>query len=804
MIFTANVRVAVAVLAITSRRGYGAVFARFATVLCGVALAFIHHAPVQAVECVGFPTVVSYPGGTKPRAVSVADFNADGQPDIFAATSNGALVMLGNGDGTFGAGVIYGSAATGVAAGDVNGDGRLDLALASSTSQAAVVLLGAGDGTFSAPASFSSSIASTAIAVGDVDKDGKQDLVLVGGEGTPIGNRNLSILRGLGNGTFGAPVTGNAGTHPSALILADFNGDSYPDIATATFPHLTHVAIVLNHGDGTFGPQQHAYNPFNRLIGIQSITSADFNNDGKIDIGFTSPTGVLIGNGDGTFTFDGSGYVGGLAVAAGDMNGDGMADVVLGNGANEVQVFLGNGDGTLGPSTAVNISAKAWYLALADFNADGRLDVATANMEANTISVLLNAVGACPPPFPSAPVITSQPSSQILRAGEVVTWTASASGVPAPAVQWQYSTNSGATWHDIAGGQSTTYSFVASVGDSARQFRAVFTNSNGTAATTPAGLTVTSDRPFAGDVDGDGRSDLIVWRPNNGTWYALTSGSGFDPAASLGVQWGSQAQGDVPLLADMDGDRRDDFVAWRASTGTWYWLRSSSNYNPAVTGSKQWGNAALGDIPLTGDVDGDGKGDLIVWRASTGTWYWLTSSSGYDTAAASSKQWGNNALGDVPILGDLDGDGKADLTVWRSSTGAWYWLTSSSGYSASNGVQWGSAAYLDARFLRDVDDDGRADLIVWRPGNGTWYWLTSSSGYSYAGQGSRQWGAQGDTPLVGDLDGDGVADFAVWRPDSGTWFWLTSSTGFDYAQAGSRQWGSGMSGASAPLVPLIK
>jgi len=81
------------------------------------------------------------------------------------------------------------------------------------------------------------------------------------------------------------------------------------------------------------------------------------------------------------------------------------------------------------------------------------------------------------------------------------------------------------------------------------------------------------------------------------------------------------------------------------------------------------------------DMDGDGTSDLAVWQGSTGRWTWLTTASGFDSRTAGSQQWGNQSLGDVPRTGDIDGDGIADLIVWRASTGTWFWLTSSSGYS---------------------------------------------------------------------------------------------------------------------------
>ena len=281
--------------------------------------------------------------------------------------------------------------------------------------------------------------------------------------------------------------------------------------------------------------------------------------------------------------------------------------------------------------------------------------------------------------------------------------------------------------------------------------------------------------------------DVAVWRPSNGLWYTLTGASGFTSAWTSPIAWGVRASGDVPFMADVDGDGVRDLITWRPSTGAWNALTSSTGYAAARATVRTWGG--FGDVPLVGDFDGDGNADFTVWRPSTGTFYWLTSSSGYTVQG--SKTWGG--AGDQPLLADFDGDGRTDPAVWRPSTGWWYWLKSSSNYTTAGQVQWGSGSVGDIPLTGDLDGDGRSEVIVWRSSTGDWFWITSSSGYTR--QGAARWGGAGDIPLLGDFDGDGRRDIAVWRPASGTWFWLIAATG--YSTAGSRTWGGS---GDVPLV----
>jgi len=258
---------------------------------------------------------------------------------------------------------------------------------------------------------------------------------------------------------------------------------------------------------------------------------------------------------------------------------------------------------------------------------------------------------------------------------------------------------------------------------------------------------IVKSAPF--DFDGDGKTDLSIFRPSVGEWWYLRSSDG----GNRTFQFGSSSDTLVP--ADFTGDGKTDIAFFRPSTGFWFVLRSEDNsFYSFPFGTN-------GDIPAPADYDGDGKADAAVFRPSTQTWF-ISRSTGGTTI----QQFGIS--GDVPVVADYDGDYKADLAIYRASQGQWWILRSTAGIIV---YQFGVST--DKPVQGDYTGDGKADVAFFRPSSNEWFVLRSENSSFY----SFPFGAAGDIPSPGDYDGDGKFDAAVFRPSNNTWFAQRATSG---------------------------
>ena len=362
--------------------------------------------------------------------IAVGDFNKDGYLDIAVSylEDSNVQVLLNNESSGFNPSTTYavGKQPYWIASGDLNGDGYPDLVTANTTDGTVSVLLNngkGGNGTFAAAVPYTVGKQPYQVAIGDINGDGYPDLAV-----TNYGANTVSILMGSKTGTFTPSATTlSTCANPYGVAIGDFKHNGYPSVAVTCYS-AAQLEVFPNNGNGTFGTPA----IYTTDTDPSSLVVGDFNRDNKLDIVVANTTANVVdffaGNGNNTFlnskqspslNFPDS-------IAAGDFNGDGILDIVgVAPNFNAVELTLGVGDGTFGTfqqRAAGEFGAKTqpWAVAAGDFNNDGKLDIVTANTyhQVNIASPAyqsryLAEYPANPGGYPSIDLLTNASAAQI-------------------------------------------------------------------------------------------------------------------------------------------------------------------------------------------------------------------------------------------------------------------------------------------------------------------------------------------------------------------------------------------------------
>jgi len=686
--------------------------------------------------------------GDGTEAVGVGDFNHDGIPDLAVSNHNdGTLsILIGQAAGGYVAATtiqyraflnVFSQGSVSVA--DLNRDGWDDVVVASNGSTGVFVILGTGSATFGAPTLVGVGTSVLFATIADVNRDGIPDIVAAENN-----TSRLSVLLGVGNGTFAAPTRVATGAGPFAVAVADFDGDGKLDLASANVS-VNSVSVFYGNGAGAFALQTTVAAP-GPSLGITSVAAGDVNGDGFADLVTTSQATVagtsavvatFLSNGAGGFTASGTVVVSArpTQILMADMNRDGALDLtILCRGANQVQVLLGTGTGAFsvpGPITAPTptVATSLGMMAIADLNRDGVLDIAVPVFDADGVSVLM------------------------------------ASPVAAP-LALTFATNT------VQVGLSPS---AVDVGDFNRDGRLDFVTANyqggsvsvvngmGGGAFGSAVDYAVQPNPFSvaiGDFDRNGRPDLLTNNNGTGDVSALLN----DGAGGMGIAQ-SYVIGQNNLhtaLGDFNRDGTlDAAIADNNSSNVSILLgNASGGFGPPTP-------LTVGTSPfatVVADFNRDGRPDIASANALAGS---VTVLMGDGTGGFSAHSAATDFLvGATPrsiTAGDFNGDGKVDLVTANATGGT---------LSILLGV--GDGTFLPATTLAfpigaapeyvragDLNGDGRLDLVVSNNGNGT---LSTLLGNGSGGFSAPQTLAIGGKPLglaLADFNRDGQLDIVV-------------------------------------------
>ncbi len=692
------------------------------------------------------------------------DFNGDGKLDLAATdqNSNQVFVLLGNGNGTFQPGMAYnvGDSPSSLITGDFNGDGKLDLAVADSGSEVfgegndpggVSVLLANGDGTFQPAVEYAAGTGPSFLVAGDFSGNGKLDIAAldVGSEAYGVGTDpgGVSLLMGNGDGTFqpatqivaGNPTQALYGNGPEDLVAGDFRGNGKLDLAF-TYGYSNIVTVLMNDGNGTFS----ALDLDNAGQDVTGLVAGDFNDDGRTDLvvinGFEGGiASVLLGNSNGTFqppiSTNAPGFY--FNEVAGDLTGNGRLDLVSGL-IPKPGVLLGNGDGTFqAPATANAVGNYPVWSVAGDFNNDGRLDLAVANVQSSNISVLLgNGDGT----FGTAVEYAVGTGPEEIVAGDF--------------------NDDGRI--DLAVTDSLGVQILLGNGDGTFQ-RAV----KYAAGSSPVGIA-------EGDFNDDGQLDLAI-TDAYGVQMLLGRGDGtFQPPLHVAPIPHAGAL----VAADFNSDGKLDLAVIDQGTegfggtgndpGGLYILLGKGDGKFQVV--REFAAGISPHSLVAADFSGNGKLDIAVtdWGGDS-----TTINSGMIDPAGLNVLVGNGdgtfqppepyPTGVLPVsiqAADLNGDGKIDLVYADPFSADVSVLINNGDGTFRAGQSIDSGGYAEALTLGDFNGDGHLDL-AYTSASQSEVTLLVGKGDGTFSSGNQLITASHSTPLVADLKSDGTDDVLV-------------------------------------------
>jgi hypothetical protein len=724
--------------------------------------------------------------GSAPLSIAVADFNGDGKLDLAVANSASVTILLGNGNGAFtpavGSPIPIGSATYSpltVAAGDFNGDRKPDLAIGTSAGLV-YVMLGDGTGGFS-PASGSPFPASY-VAVGDFNGDGRSDLALLDN-----GISSITVYLGQGNGGFtvgpASPFT--PGTGPYTFATGDLNGDGKLDLAVANFGS-NNLTVLLGNGSGGFTPAPGS--PFAAGTQPSSLAAADFNGDGHLDLAVASLNGnavrVLVGDGRGAFAaMSSASFATGtqpVSLAVADFNRDGKPDLVTANlGTRDLTVLLN----TM-PSLVANPAELQFYagagqaappgIAVTVTPQSGPAATYTATSNQNWLSVTPSTGSTS---GPSTVTVSVAPGT--LAAGSYQgTIQFSAPGYSSGVTSVQLSIANPAGGFTLAPGSPFSTAESLALGDFNGDGKLDILANTGSAVTvllgngsggfTPGFTTQlpasgSSVPPAVGDFNGDGNLDFAIVTFGASGWVLVWLGDGqggFTP-----VSGGPYPAGYDPVsiaVADFNGDGNLDLAignnafAGQPCCGVTVLLGDGyGGFAPAPGSPVSIGSGASVPTVWAADFNGDGKPDIAVFNGSL-TILLGDGHGGFQTAPGSPFASGTY----FAALGDFNGDGKLDFAavVYQAVT---VWLgDGNGGFTAGPSSPIPSIYPPISLAAADFNGDGNLDLalyidnniftqVMMMLGNGSGGFTAASS--TPPGQGIY-------SPVAADFNADGRAD----------------------------------------------